>query len=152
MSNENTASEFIDVGGNIDDAVAPEVMEAGVYALHIQEASIVKTNGVATSLKVRVDFSEHPEAATMFVNIQLPKPEDDAKKRNTKLLMLKRFMGMFSIPYEGGRFNISDFAGAQAAHAPVQKQSYDKDKDGAPLVDVNGEAVLRWSNGLNLFN
>jgi hypothetical protein len=149
---EKIAAEFIDVGENINDAKAPEVMERGLYDLHIQEAAAVKVDGVTKSIKTRIDFTDHPEAATMFVNLQLPVPTDEAKKRNTKLLMLKRFMTMFKIPYEGGKFNIADFAGAQAHNAQVEKQSYDKDKDGAPLVDAQGEQTLRWSNGLNLFN
>lgn len=147
-----SASEFIDIGSNIDDAKPQVVMDKGSYNLVIQEATLKKDNGVVKGISVRCDFTDHPDAATLFVNVPVPMPADDAKKRNNKTLMLQKFMKMFHIPYEGGRFNIADFAGAQAMNAPVDKISRDKDKDGMPYTNAEtGEPEVRWSNNLNLF-
>ena len=103
---------FIEVA--IADAKAPEVQPEGVYDLVIEKADMYKKDGsTKTSVRCIIGFDGVPGAASIFHYQSLPGPDDDSEKVNNKLLMLKRFLEAFYIPFEGNGFAVEDCVGAR---------------------------------------
>lgn len=104
---------FIEMPG-IEDTNEPEVQETGEYALIVENANEhVSESSGKTSIRVLLGFSEIPEAATIFHYLPLPAEDDDDTKRKNKMLMTRRFLEHFQVPYKGG-FIIEDLFGASA--------------------------------------
>ena len=111
---------FIEVA--IAEAREPTVQPEGAYDLVIEKADLYKKDGSdKTSVRCIIGFDEVPEAANIFHYQSLPGPSDDAEKVNNKLLMLKRFLTAFSIPFEGNGFAVEDCVGARGRFFVTQE-------------------------------
>lgn len=101
---------FVELGTNLDDVKDKEVVPEGEYGLVIEDAKYTVKEG-KHNVNVRLSVEGMPMARSVFHNISLPNAEDEAGKRETKLLFLKRFLEKFKIPFSGNGFNEEDFPG-----------------------------------------
>ena len=128
---------FITLDESLDDVVEPKPVATGRYNLTIEQAKAVKNEeGELSKIQILIGFDDNPKAATLFHNISLPLSGDQPKSRNFKLLLMKKFMTLFKVPYEGGRLNTLDFAGCRAEGVNVEYTTYQKsDQNGQPVGD-----------------
>jgi hypothetical protein len=136
---------FVDLGVDTEDVHEPQPLPTGAYNLTVSSAKAIfadKEDGTRYLKQIRcmIDFDDHKNAATMFHNLQLPQPDEDAKKKNFKVMMIKKFYKLFNVPISGKGVNTTDLIGARATQAFVELTEYDKG-DGTPP---------RISNQLNL--
>ncbi len=141
---KNAVEGFINLGGNPDDVVEPKPVRSGMYSLTIEGAEAIREGNNLVALRVRIGFDNVADAATMFHNISLPQPGDDEKKKNFKLLLIKKFIELFKIPHQGGQINTMDFAGCHCDNGRVELMSWNNHSDGNPLPEP------RISNRLKL--
>lgn len=106
---------FIQMTG-IDQASEPQPMPEAEYRMMVLGPGVLDEIGQnkTPALVFKLGFIEHPEAQNVRLTIWMPKPDDDAQKRNFKTLMLRRFLEAFQIPYDANGFNPEDAAGAEA--------------------------------------
>ena len=94
---------FIDV--NFDEAVEPQPVSAGRYNLQITQCEVAKTGPNSKvpgspQFKVSIALSDEPNAPNITQFISLPNEQDEAKSANFKVLLLKRFLVLFKIPFD----------------------------------------------------
>lgn len=94
-------------------AVEPQTQPEGVYDLVVKKADIHrgKESG-KDSIRTIIGIEGVPNAADFFHYVPLVHEEDDEEKANNKLLMQKRFLAVFNIPFNDDGFNTDDFIGA----------------------------------------
>lgn len=98
---------------NLTDVTEPKVMPRGVYSLRIFNAEANQEDG-KNNIRCYIEFADHPDAQSFSHWCALPLPADDPSKVKTKLLMTRRFLELFKIPYSADGFDIQDFFGATA--------------------------------------
>jgi hypothetical protein len=114
---------FIDLGKEYADAKEPEIAPEGPYDLRCKGVEH-ETDGNKNNIRVQIEIEGAEDYAPIFHYMGLPKDDDDARDqekgqkvgttRNTKLLMLKRFMYAFKVPMDGTKFNPNDIPGSTA--------------------------------------
>jgi hypothetical protein len=90
---------------NFDEAIEPQPVGAGRYNLQITACEVAKTgpnSKVPGSPQFRVSIAlqdeQHAPNITQFIS--LPNEQDEAKSANFKVLLLKRFLVLFKVPYD----------------------------------------------------
>ncbi len=83
---------------NLNDVSEPKPLEKGRYQVMITacQATTSERSG-KDSLRVTIGFPDHPDAPTFNHYVSLPTEDDE--KLAFKLLMLKRFLVAFRIPF-----------------------------------------------------
>lgn len=106
---------FIDMNLG-SDVQEPKTAPEGWYDLVIINASPHTKEGEnrPSSTAVFVKISDHPEYRPVSVYLGYSKPTDENQTRAFKQLMTKRFLSMFSIPFEDGGYATEDLLGATA--------------------------------------
>lgn len=103
---------------NLGAVSEPKPVASGRYGLTISQA---KYREEKPDIELSIGIDGHIEAPNVRHWISLPKKDDDASKAQFKQLMLKRFLKMFSIPYnETEGFNVEDFVGCHCASAQIR--------------------------------
>lgn len=101
----------MDLGG----AVEPKPVPGGTkYDLVITEQEPHHNDKSGKdSIKVTIGIVGHEDAPNIRQFLSLPHQTDTDTTRNFKLLMIKRFLSAFNIPYEDNGFNPEDLPGAK---------------------------------------
>ena len=139
MSNEKEKDYegFVDVGMDFDKVVELAPVPTGAYNLTITSAKATRkeqpdgTNPLF-SIKCLVDVDGNPAASTIFHDMYLPIPGDDAKKANFKAAQIKKFYRLFEVPLGQSGINTTDLIGAQAKSVQVELTSYQPSAGGEP--------------------
>jgi hypothetical protein len=84
------------------------------YNLVVTEAEEAKSKAGNSQISVSIAIEGHDNAPNLRHFISLPQPGDEPGKANYKALLLKRFLVLFQIPFNGAEFDTNDFAGAKA--------------------------------------
>lgn len=102
----------VDVTGTTE----PKPVNNGRYDLSISSAeeglSKEKKKPMITTY---LNIDGHPTAPNVRHSISLPADGDEPKSKEFKMLLLRRFLTLFNIPYDSNGFNIEDFPGATAS-------------------------------------
>lgn len=90
---------------NFDDAQEPKPVDGGKYSLQIVKAETAESGPNSKrpgspQLKVLIGFADEPNAPAIMQFISLPHEEDEKKSADFKALLLKRFLTMFSVPFD----------------------------------------------------
>lgn len=99
---------------NLSDIQESKPVSNGRYDLIIASAEETKSKNGADQLKVSIGIQGEDKAPNLTHFISLPGGSDDAQKANFKMLLLKRFLHTFKIPYDSDGFNVEDFVGSTA--------------------------------------
>lgn len=106
---------FIQMSGSFSDVKEKQPVPEGTYNLTIANAEAGESRNHKPQIAVRLDIEGHEDEAPQVQHyISLPAGDDDSAKVETKMLMLKRFLETFGIPYEDTGFAVEDFFGAKA--------------------------------------
>lgn len=124
---------------NLTDVNEPQIMPRGVYSLRIANAEANQENG-KNNIRCYIEFVDHLDTAQVMSHwCGLPLPTDSPEKVKTKMLMTRRFLELFKIPYGPDGFDIQDFFGATAT-TMVEVE---------PMTDKDGTPTGRNANRLN---
>lgn len=90
---------------NFDDAQEAKPAPIGRYQLQITHAEETKSGEKSKRpgspmFKVTLGFPENPNTPNILQFISLPHEDDTADSSNFKVLMLKRFLTHFNVPYD----------------------------------------------------
>ena len=90
---------------NFDDAVESKPAASGLYNLQIVEAKEAQTGPNSKvpgspQLRVTLGFIDEPNTPNITHFISLPNEHDEQKSELYKVLLLKRFLIHFSIPFD----------------------------------------------------
>jgi Protein of unknown function (DUF669) len=99
---------------NLSEVQESRPVPNGRYDLVIASAEEAKSKAGADQIKVSLGIEGHETAPNVSHYISLPGNGDEPQKANFKMLLLKRFLHAFSIPYDNTGFDIETFAGATA--------------------------------------
>lgn len=127
---------FIETGVDTDDVHEPTVQPTGAYDLVITSAKGVyaeKPDGggqYLKSVRVLIDFTDVKNAKTIFHTLTLWNAEEEAKKREYKIILAKKLYKLFGVPFSNRGLNTTDLVGAKATSVLVDQTMYDK-KDGS---------------------
>lgn len=99
---------------SLDDIQESKPVPAGTYDLVITEAVEQNSQAGKPQIRVSIGIEGNTDAPNVSHWISLPAPGDEPGKAKFKLLMLKRFVKMFGIPYSGNELDVTAFAGARA--------------------------------------
>lgn len=105
------------IGMNLAEVKEPKAVANGRYELVISTAEYkdAKSPEKAPMIQVGIAIDGHVDAPQINHFISLPKAGEDPKKSQFKMLMAKRFLHQFGIPYDETQgFNVEDFPGARA--------------------------------------
>lgn len=115
MTTENATDEYegiIDIG-NPEDAIEPQLIEAGDYRLEIIKAEPMVSKAGAPMIKMLFRAHdtglENPNIISEF--FMLPTQDDDPETLNSKKLKLKRFCHCFGYSVENGRMDLAKLDG-----------------------------------------
>lgn len=101
----------VDVTGTTE----PKAVNNGKYSLSISSAEeTLSREKKKPMVLVFINIDGHPDAPNVRHNMSLPADGDEPKSREFKMLLLKRFLTLFKIPYDKNGFNVEDFIGATA--------------------------------------
>lgn len=104
---------FLDIGG-LQDVEEKKIVPEGRYPLTIQSAAVKRNDNTGKeNILCILSVQGVQNVSDIFHYISIPVQDDDADKRNFKLLMLKRFMVQFGIDFSGG-INTEQFPGHMA--------------------------------------
>lgn len=100
---------------NFDDAVEPQPVSGGRYNLQITNAEVAKTGPNSKvpgspQFKVSIGFVDEVNAPNITQFISLPNESDEAKTANFKVLLLKRFLVAFNVPFDNNGIDIEGTA------------------------------------------
>ncbi len=129
----NDSNESIDLGVNFADVPELTVAPAGKYKLRITKATRKENGGISIVHEV----VGHPEIATVFHNLSIPSPTQEAAKRDQQIRFIRGYMNAFGVPMAGGTINVNDFAGHEAEVTLGLKERMDKDENGAYTIPTN---------------
>ena len=112
---------------NFDEAIEPQPLARGKYPVQITaaEEKVTGPNSKrpgSPQIKVTVGFTgpSQEEQAAPPINqfISLPNEDDEPKSANFKLLLLKRFLVAFNVPFSNGDLDVEalcfDLVGREA--------------------------------------
>lgn len=104
---------FVELNG-IEDVNEPQVQDDGEYVLVVEDAAPhTSETSKKTSIRVILGFADIPDAANIFHYLPLAADDDDENKRKMKMLMTRRFLEHFQVPYDNG-LNTEDLLGCSA--------------------------------------
>lgn len=105
----------------------PKAVSNGRYDLSISSAEeTLSREKKKPMVVVYINIEGHADAPNVRHNISLPAEGDEAKSREFKMLLLKRFLNLFKIPYDKNGFNVEDFVGARADNAELKLTEVDE--------------------------
>ena len=97
----------------VEDAVEPQLIEAGDYRLEVLKAELTKSKAGDPMLKVVLKAHDtglvNPNLLTSY--LMLPIDSDDPEKKNQKNVALKRFLRGVNVQLEGGRLSVAQLEG-----------------------------------------
>ena len=97
----------------IAEAKEREAVPEGPYDVVIASAEMHRSDTSGKdSVRCILNIPEQPDAAGIFHYIALPHSDDDDEKRNMKLVMMKKFLELLHVPFEGNGFDTDDLIGA----------------------------------------
>lgn len=90
---------------NFDEAVEPQYAAGGRYNVQITECKIVATGPNSKvpgspQFRVSIGFPDDSGLQNFSHFISLPNEQDEPKSANFKVLLLKRFLELFNVPYD----------------------------------------------------
>jgi hypothetical protein len=90
---------------NFDDAVEAQPAAAGRYALQILKSEVTVSgekskNPGSPQFRVTIGFETEDNVPNITQYISLPAENDEPKSAQYKVLLLKRFLEAFNIPYD----------------------------------------------------
>ena len=86
---------------NLNDAVESQPVPNGRYSLTITACEETKTKELGKpQYRVSIGFDEQPTAPNLTHFVGLPTESDEPNKMQFKMLLLKRFLALFDIPYD----------------------------------------------------
>jgi hypothetical protein len=108
---------------NLEEAQEPKPAPAGRYPLQITSCKEVKTgpsskNPGSPQFLVSLGFADQPNTPNISHYISLPNEMDEPNSMNFKMLLLRRFLTLFSVPYDSAGIDTErmamDMVGATA--------------------------------------
>lgn len=141
---------------NLDDAQEAKPVPAGIYNLQIVTAEEVLTGPNANNpgrpqFKVSIGFPDKPNTPNMWHFISLPYEGDDPDKMQFKMLLLRRFLHLFSVPYDTAGIDTEKLAmsmvGATASAEVTQVERNDNTYNQLVVPRLRGEAESAASTG-----
>lgn len=89
---------------NFDEAIEAQPASAGTYNLQITSAEVAKTGPNSKvpgspQFRVSIGFPDEANTPNLTQFISLPNEQDDPDKAQFKVLMLKRFLTLFNVPF-----------------------------------------------------
>jgi hypothetical protein len=92
---------------NFDDAVESKPAQPGKYNLQITKCELTKTGPNSAHpgtpmFKVTIGFTDNANTPNITHFATLPNEDDLPEKALGKALFLKRFLALFSVPYDRG--------------------------------------------------
>lgn len=111
------------IPANFDEAVEPKPAPAGKYNLQITGCELAKTgpnskHPGSPQFKVSIAFKDEPNTPNITHYISLPHEQDEPGSANFKVLLLKRFLVLFNIPFDPAGIDTEkmamDMVGAEA--------------------------------------
>lgn len=119
---------FIEVP--VGDAKEPETVPEAIYELRIEGATEKRNKDNTRDLLVaNIAVMNPPDGITpsmIFHQIALPNEDDEPKSRDFMLLLLRRFLAVFDVPYESSGFNTDDLPGS-SGKCPVGLEAVVRD-------------------------
>ena len=103
------------IGVNFDEAVEPQPAPSGRYNLQITACDVAKTGPNSKvpgspQFKVSVGFMDEQNVPNVTHFISLPNGQDEASSANFKVLLLKRFLVAFNIPFDNNGIDVEKMA------------------------------------------
>lgn len=100
---------------NFDEAVESSPAPAGRYKLQITGCDIVKTGAQSKNpgrdqLKASIGFTDLTDVPNISQFISLPHENDEPETAKFKVLLLKRFLELFQIPYDRNGIDVEKIA------------------------------------------
>lgn len=112
---------------NVTGAVEPKAVNNGRYNLSISSAEEGTGKESKKPLIVAyIAIEGHPDAPNIRHSMSLPHPDDEPKTRIFKDLLIRRFLEMFSIPYDERGFDTDEMVGATCPNAEVRLTEVDE--------------------------
>jgi len=112
---------FIDMPG-LNDVKEKYAVAEGPYDLTVISAKISEKEG-KMSVQCILEIEGQPEAANVFHYLSIPGGDDDAEKKQTKMLFLKRFCNQFGIVLDNG-LETEQIVGARATACKLTTEEY----------------------------
>lgn len=111
---------------NLTEVQESRPVPNGRYDLVIASAEEGKSkDGTKDQIRVSLGIQGHETAPNVTHFISLPGAGDEPQKANFKLLMLKRFLHTFRVPFDADGFNVDDLPGASATCDLTQSEPDD---------------------------
>lgn len=99
---------------DFDKAIEPQPMPAGRYPLQVTAAKVAESKAGKPQIVASLGFvggsEEEQNAPNITHYISLPSDEDEPKSANFKVLLLKRFLVLFNVPFDSGRIDVEGLA------------------------------------------
>lgn len=100
---------------NLSATSEPKPVVNGVYDLTIATCEEGKSRQQGKpQLVCYVGIDAHPTAPNIRHTISLPAEGDTANSKEFKMLLMKRFLTAFKIPFDANGFDVESFPGAKA--------------------------------------
>lgn len=121
---------------NFDEAIEPQPVGNGKYDLQIVACEVAKTGPNSKvpgspQFRVNIGIPSEPNAPNITQFISLPNEQDEAKSAQFKVLLLKRFLTLFNIPYASDGIDTEKMAmDMVGATANVEVQLGEPDDNG----------------------
>lgn len=133
---------FVELGTEFGDTQEAQVVPEGRYDLTAQSIEYTNTSE-KHNIRVIITHDDPPNenTAPIFHYLALPKADDEDEKRKVKMLMTKRFLHWFGVPFEGNGFDMNDIPGCSASKMPVTLENYegrDQNKLDLPMLPKEG--------------
>lgn len=117
----------------MDQAHEQDLVPEAEYDLRITQHEVKENSkGTGDNIMCVIEIENPPEGvahpAPIFHYITLVNPSDDAKSKDFKLRMMRRFLEVFSIPFEANGFNDDDLDGATGRCLVTQQEIKRDDK------------------------
>ncbi|MHB8413903.1 MAG: hypothetical protein ACYDB1_00715 [Acidiferrobacteraceae bacterium] len=127
---------------NLNDVSEPRPVPNGRYDLVIAsvEETVTKEKG-KPQLRVSMGIQGHDDAPNLTHFVGLPGEGDEPRTAQFKSLMLKRFLSLFSIPFDSSGFSLDDFPGATATAELTIDESGDYNRLVVPKMHDEPTAV-----------
>lgn len=91
---------------NLNDAVEAKPVPHGKYDVVIAACEITKTKEKQKDqFRVQLAIEGHDDAPNVFEYVQIPDLEDEAKSRDFKALLLRRFLTLFGVKIDPAGFD-----------------------------------------------
>lgn len=136
-------------GSTSEPKVAPEGRQFDLVCRNVEE---VRKNDRLAGYRVDINIEgESEDYQTIFHHVSLPNRELDQQRdeekghppgttTRTKLLMLKRFLTAFNVPFEATGFNPADIQGARARLNLTQEVYNNRRSNRLALPELPGES------------